>query len=291
MVEYHGIDSILISEPSYLPLSSLSAFSVRIFLSGSKSSPDMAFWLIYIKHMSGLLLMYGALWHAECLGGLPHCGIGFNDIVGDMDCPLLDIILQKNTPQESFLQCMRDSWGVWLFGFIFFLPLTGQEICNLFFAINNISGVLTLSSRANAQKIVNTNSLLPILVMLAVRNYVSIPSAFSLRTLCNKSTVFLANREISFTTTISNKPFSASASIRWNSLRFLILVPEIPSSAYNLIRLSPVRFVYSIRTLSESLSYWAGLLHPWKLGSMLLCSYWLAFLLEFLHSVTTISVL
>ena len=83
------------------------------------------------------------------------------------------------------------------------------------------------------------------LVIFAVRNCVSIPSAFSFRTLCNKSTVFLANREMSFTTTMSNKPFSASASIRWNSLRFLIFVPEIPSSAYNLIRLSPVRFVYS----------------------------------------------
>ena len=105
--------------------------------------------------------------------------------------------------------------------------------------------VFALSSCANAPKIVSTNSELPILVMFAVRNCVSIPSAFNLRTLCNKSTVFLAKREISFTTTISNKPFSASASIRWNSLRFLILVPEIPSSAYNLIRLSPVLFVYS----------------------------------------------
>ena len=46
-----------------------------------------------------------------------------------------------------------------------------------------------------------------------------------------KSTVFRAKREISFTTTISNRPCSASAIIRKNSFRFLIFVPEMPSSA------------------------------------------------------------
>ena len=90
----------------------LTVGSVRIFFFGSKSSPDMAFRLIYIKHMSGLLrqgginlhqsvcdiLMYRALGHAECLGGLTHRGIGFDDIVGNVDCPLLDVILQKKTP-------------------------------------------------------------------------------------------------------------------------------------------------------------------------------------------------
>ena len=119
--------------------------------------------------------------------------------------------------------------------------------------------VLALSSWANAPKMVKTNSLLPILVMFAVKNCVSIPRDFSLRTLCKRSTVFLAKREISLTTTISNKPFSASASIRWNSMRFLILVPEIPSSAYNLMRLSPVRLVYSKKN-----SFWVSRLLSWS---------------------------
>ena len=105
--------------------------------------------------------------------------------------------------------------------------------------------MFALSSCASAPKIVSTNSLLPMMVMLAVKNCVSIPSAFSLRTFCRRSTVFRANREISFTTTISNRPCSASAIIRRNSLRFLIFVPEIPSSAYRRTKVSPVRCVYS----------------------------------------------
>ena len=106
---------------------------------------------------------------------------------------------------------------------------------------------------------VRTNSLFPILVILAVRNCVSMPKDFNLRTFCKRSTVFLAKREISFTTTISNRPFSASAIIRRNSLRFLIFVPEIPSSAYNFTKVSPVRFVYS-----EKNCFWASRLLSWS---------------------------
>ena len=113
--------------------------------------------------------------------------------------------------------------------------------------------VLALSSCARAPKMVSTNSLFPMLVIFAVRNCVSIPNDFSLRTFCKRSTVFLAKREMSFTTTISNNPCSASDIMRRNSLRFLILVPEIPSSAYNLTKVSPVRLVYS-----EKNSFWAS---------------------------------
>ena len=146
--------------------------------------------------------------------------------------------------------------------------------------------VLALSSCANAPKIVKTNSLLPILVMLAVRNCVSIPRDFSLRTLCKRSTVFLANREMSFTTTISNKPFSASASIRWNSLRFLILVPEIPSSAYNLIRLSPVRLVYSRKNsfcVSKLLSWSSLSVDTRQYAAIFMAVTFLFFILILLH--------
>ena len=119
--------------------------------------------------------------------------------------------------------------------------------------------VLALSSCASAPKIVRTNSLFPMLVILAVRNCVSIPNAFSLRTFCRRSTVFLAKREISFTTTISNSPCSASTIMRKNSFRFFIFVPEIPSSAYNLTKLSPVRWVYS-----EKNSFCASRLLSWS---------------------------
>lgn len=56
--------------------------------------------------------MYRTLRYSECLSRLPHRGIAVDDIVSDADGTLLNIILQKNTPQESFLQCMKDSRGV-----------------------------------------------------------------------------------------------------------------------------------------------------------------------------------
>lgn len=53
--------------------------------------------------------MYRTLADPKRFGGLPDRRIAVNNIVGDADSPLLDIILQRNTPQESFLQCMKDS--------------------------------------------------------------------------------------------------------------------------------------------------------------------------------------
>jgi hypothetical protein len=105
--------------------------------------------------------------------------------------------------------------------------------------------VLADSSCASAPKMVSTNSLFPSTVMLAVRKVVSMPSAFSARMDCRKSTVLRAKREMSLTTTISKSPRCASCISRWNSLRFLIFVPEIPSSAYTRTSVSPVRWTYS----------------------------------------------
>lgn len=42
--------------------------------------------------------MYSAFRHPEGLCGLAHCGVGFDNIIGDADCPLFNIILQKSTP-------------------------------------------------------------------------------------------------------------------------------------------------------------------------------------------------
>ena len=77
----------------------------------------------------------------------------------------------------------------------------------------------------------------------------------------SKSTVLRANLEISFTTTMSNRPCSASAIMRRNSLRFFIFVPEIPSSAYRRTRVSPVRSVYSAKNFfcASRLFNWSSL--------------------------------
>ena len=107
--------------------------------------------------------------------------------------------------------------------------------------------VFALSSCANAPNTVSTNSLLPILVIFAVKNCVSMPSDFNFLMFWSRSTVFLAKREMSFTTTISNSPLSASVIIFKNCLRFLIFVPDKPSSAYSFTSLSLERSVYSLK--------------------------------------------
>lgn len=99
---------------------------MRILLLCCKPSPNMALGFVYVQYLPcfrckrridlneafGHILMYRTLRYSECLSRLPHCGIAVDDIVSDADGTLLNIILQKNTPQESFLQCMKDSRGV-----------------------------------------------------------------------------------------------------------------------------------------------------------------------------------
>ena len=47
--------------------------------------------------------MYRALADPESLGCLPYSGIAVDDIVGDADGTLFNIILQRNTPVGYFL--------------------------------------------------------------------------------------------------------------------------------------------------------------------------------------------
>ena len=95
---------------------------MQIFLLGGHASPDVTLRFVHIQNLSGLfcqggidlhqaigyVLMYCALAYSKILSRLPDCGIAFDDIVGNADRALLDIILQRNTPQESFLHLMRD---------------------------------------------------------------------------------------------------------------------------------------------------------------------------------------
>ena len=56
--------------------------------------------------------MYGGLANSELLGGLSDCGIVIDNIIGDADSTLFDIILQKKSPQSAFLQFMRGFKGL-----------------------------------------------------------------------------------------------------------------------------------------------------------------------------------
>ena len=85
---------------------------VQIFLFRGEPSPDMALGLVQVQHLPGLcgqsgidlhetlghVLMYRALADPIGLCRLPYCGIVVNDIIGDADGALFDIILQRNTP-------------------------------------------------------------------------------------------------------------------------------------------------------------------------------------------------
>ena len=82
---------------------------VHVFLFGCQPAPDMALRFVHIQHFPGFLcqvgvdlhepvryvLMYSALADAKFPGCLSDCGVVVNDIIGDADRTLFDIILQR----------------------------------------------------------------------------------------------------------------------------------------------------------------------------------------------------
>ena len=89
----------------------------------------MALRFIYIKYFSRFLckrridlhqtfcdiLMYRRLANPKLLRRLPDGGIVFDNIISNINCSFLNIILQKKSPQNTFLHCMKCSGGLWQF--------------------------------------------------------------------------------------------------------------------------------------------------------------------------------
>ena len=85
---------------------------MQILLPRGQSAPDMALRFIHVQHLAGLrrqgridlqktvgdVLMYRALTHPKLLRRLPHRGLVLNDIICDLNRPLLNIILQEKSP-------------------------------------------------------------------------------------------------------------------------------------------------------------------------------------------------
>ena len=89
-----------------------------------------------------------------------------------------------------------------------------------------------LSSWANDARMESISSPSPLMEFIfSFSNLTSIPLALRSLTVFKRSTVFLANLEMDFVRMMSIFPFSQSASIRLNSSRFTVFVPEIKSSA------------------------------------------------------------
>ena len=64
---------------------------------------------IYVLQPVRDVLVDRALAYPKFLRRLPHRGIVVYDVIGNGNSPLFDIILQKKTPQNSFLQSMKNS--------------------------------------------------------------------------------------------------------------------------------------------------------------------------------------
>jgi len=56
--------------------------------------------------------MYRAFADAEGLRGLPHRGIVLDDIARYLYSSFFNIVFQRKTPQDTFLQCMKVSEGL-----------------------------------------------------------------------------------------------------------------------------------------------------------------------------------
>ena len=99
---------------------------VQILLPGSQSATDVPLGFVHIQHLPRLLrqrrihlrqplrhvLMYRAFADAKGLGGLPHCGVVVDDIVGYPYSSFFNIVFQRKTPQDTFLQCMNVAEGL-----------------------------------------------------------------------------------------------------------------------------------------------------------------------------------
>ena len=105
---------------------------MQILLSGSQSAADMTLGFVHIQHLPRLLrqrrihlhqplrhvLVHCAFADAEGLRGLPHRGVVVDDIVGYPYSSFFNIVFQRKTPQDTFLQCMKVFWGLYPFLFL-----------------------------------------------------------------------------------------------------------------------------------------------------------------------------
>ncbi len=99
---------------------------MQILLSGSQSAADVTLGFIDIQYLPRLLrqrrvdldktlcyvLMYRAFTDTECLRCLPHRGVVVDDIACYPNSPFFNIVFQRKTPQDTFLQCMKVSEGL-----------------------------------------------------------------------------------------------------------------------------------------------------------------------------------
>ena len=99
---------------------------VLVFLPCSHSAPDVAFGLVQIQDHSGLsskrwidgdkslraVLMDCALAYPKPFCSLTHCSVVIYNVIGNGYSPFFNIIFQRKTPQNTFVQSMKVSEGL-----------------------------------------------------------------------------------------------------------------------------------------------------------------------------------
>lgn len=85
---------------------------MQILLPGGKAAADVTLGFVHVQNLANLrrqggvdlpetlgdVLMYGALAHPKLLRRLPHRGLVLDNIICDLNRPLLNIILQEKSP-------------------------------------------------------------------------------------------------------------------------------------------------------------------------------------------------
>ena len=109
----------------------------------------------------------------------------------------------------------------------------GIPFSKRFFVAHRIFSLMErLSSWAKDARMESINSPSPLMELIfSFSNRTSMSFAFRCLTVSNRSTVFLANRLMDLVRMMSIFPSSQSTSIRLNSSRLTVFVPEIKSSA------------------------------------------------------------
>ena len=99
--------------------------------------------------------MYRAFADAECLGGLPHRGIVLDDIACYPYSSFFNIVFQKKTPQDTFLQCMKVSEGLYPdYVYLFILFIFLRIACQYILSFNTLITVTVVPSTTKKIKYV-----------------------------------------------------------------------------------------------------------------------------------------
>lgn len=100
--------------------------------------------------------------------------------------------------------------------------------------------MLTLSSYTGTPGVIEAGSLFPVLIVLTIGGYISVPGTFDFQAFYEESAMFLTGQRVSFAAAVSGDPYSTSTVVHGGSFQFFVFIPRVPSSTCGLAGLSPM---------------------------------------------------